>query len=60
MQSPRQLKVKTIEISPRDVLFSRRSEKLTKQRFVVTIPRFYAVGWPLEKLQRRMKVRELG
>ena len=40
MQYPRQLKVKTIEMSPQDVLFPKRSEKLTKQRIVATIPRF--------------------
>ena len=40
MQSPRQLKVKPIEISPPDVLFPRRPENFKKHRFVATIPRF--------------------
>ena len=40
MQSPRQLKVKLIDISPPDVLFPRRSENFKKHRFVATIPRF--------------------
>ena len=40
MQSPRQLKVKPIDISPPDVLFPRRSENFKKHRFVATIPRF--------------------
>ena len=40
MQSPWQLRVKQIETSPQDVLFLGGREKLKKQRFVATIPRF--------------------